>query len=67
MKKKKIGVYFFMIFQLLEINEKKNNNNKLFLCRTVFGLLLKLYCEKESFCIARLRLYCKERLDCIAA
>ena len=28
------------------------------LCRTVFGLLPKLYCEKENFCIARKALYC---------
>ena len=28
------------------------------LCRTVFGLLSKLYCEKENFCIARRALYC---------
>ena len=44
-----------------------NNNEKIFfLCRTVFGLLPKVYCEKESFCIARLRLYCSLRENCIA-
>ena len=48
-------------------NNNNNNNEKKNLCRTVFGLLPKLCCEKESFCIARLRLYGKERLDCIAA
>ena len=36
-----------------------NNNEKKNLCRTVFGLLPKLYCEKkENFCIARKALYC---------
>ena len=35
-----------------------------FLCRIVFGLLPKLYCEKENFCIARKALYCdKVALD----
>ena len=39
-------------------NNNNNNNEKKNLCRTVFGLLPKLYCEKENFCIARKALYC---------
>ena len=49
----------FLFFQLLEINEKKIIIIMIFFfCRIVFGLLLKLYCEKENFCIAKKTLYC---------
>ena len=66
---KKISIYFFLFFQWLEMKKKKGNEKKL--CRTVFGLLPKLYCEKK-----RKKLYCKGpivlqrrrdlRADCIA-
>ena len=34
-----------------------------FYAGTVFGLLPKLYCEAEIFCIATLVLYCKRGLE----
>ena len=39
--------------KIIIIRMKKKN-----LCRTVFGLLPKLNCEKENFCIATKALYC---------
>ena len=37
---------------------------KNFSAETVFGLLPKLYCEKESFCIAILKLYYRIEVYC---
>ena len=69
-KKKNAYMYFFCLYQCLE--QIINNNEKKNVCRTVFGLLPKLYCEKKNlYCkgpIALQEVYCKlERTwQCIA-
>ena len=45
-------------------NNNNNNNEKKNLCGTVFRLLPKLYCGKEGFCIAILKLYCRIEVYC---
>ena len=45
MKKKNEEKRFLEIYLSIKENEKKNN-----LCRTVFGLLSKLFCEKDLYC-----------------
>ena len=57
MKKKNIGVYFFMIFQLLEIKKKKDEKKKIY-AENRFGLLPKQYCGENILYF--------NRGDCIA-
>ena len=45
-------------------NDNINNNEKKNLCGTIFGLLPKLFCGKEGFCIAILKLYCRIEVYC---